>query len=56
MKDNKLLLELQGDRTHLIRKAENLIDKLYLTQDRLQKVEWRLRKVGAYPLPDGRTK
>ena len=54
--DQQLLRELQGDLAHLRRKSENLIDKLYLTQDRIQKVKWRLEKVGTYPLPDGRTK
>lgn len=47
--------ELQSDLRWLNKKACKLIDKLVVTQSRIATVKYRLRMMGSYVLPDGRT-
>ncbi len=53
--ESKLERELRSDYAWLRLKAERLIDSLVLTQDKMSKIRWRLRRVHDYTLPDGRT-
>jgi hypothetical protein len=49
--------ELEGDLKHLREKAVRLIDKLVMTQSRIQTKKWQLLKLRErYVLPDGRTR
>ena len=55
-RDCKMLVELKADLKHLERKAIRLIDETVMVQDAIMKTKWRIKTMGSYPLPDGRTR
>lgn len=55
-RDCKMLVELKADLLHLECKAVKLIDQTEIVQDLIRRTKWRIKTMGSYPLPDGRTK
>lgn len=55
-RDCKMLVELKSDLKYLERKAVRLIDETVVVQDAIMKTKWRIKTMGNYQLPDGRTK